>query len=664
MSSMTSVASATSLLLVTALMAALSPVVEASIVRIVIDTVESPTDDPQVYGDVGAYERLVGRAFGELDPADPRNALIQDLDLAPRNERGRVEYIVDFVLRKPVDLAHSSGVLRYDAPNRGNARGVDPYFQHRGHILLAAGWQGDVPGGTRRLRVEVPVARQPDGSAVTGIVRAELITRRPTDTLPLSGGAFSNAHTPYAAASLDQPTATLTERRRAGDPAELVPRARWRFADCGDVSFPGRPRPTHVCLEGGFDPALIYELTYTATDPLVLGIGFAATRDLVSFFHHAEADLTGTENPIAGVVRHTVGAGTSQSGNFVKTFIHLGFNEDESGRPVFDGLVPLIAARHTALNVRFGQPGRGGGQREDHVYPGHSAPSTWAPSYDEVADRTGGILVRCRASGTCPKVVQPLSTAEYWHLQASPTHTDAPGRADIVLPPEVRVYLFASTQHGPRGGTGGCVYPLNPNPYADTLRALTVALEAWVVDGVEPPASRVPRVDDGTLVASGHLAWPPIPGVTYTGLVNTMPLLDFGPGYRPDDESGIVREPPVRPGRDYGILVPQVDQDGNDLAGIRSTTIQAPVGTYTGWNYLDSGDACILSGAFFPFATTRAEREEAGDPRSSLEERYGDQAGYVAAVRAASAGLVAERVLLPEDAERLVAEAETTPLFP
>ncbi len=663
MSSMTTVTRTTRLAILTAVLAS-GPAVEASIVRIVIDTVESPTDDGRVFGDMGPYERLIGRAFGELDPDDPRNALIQDLDLAPRNERGRVDYVVDFVLRKPVDLAHSSGILRYDAPNRGNAFAVDPYFQHRGHILLAAGWQGDVPEGTSGLRVEVPVASHPDGSAVTGIVRAELITRRATQTLPLSGGAFSGGHVPYAAASLDQPTATLTARRRASDPAELVPRARWRFADCGDASFPGRPLPTHVCLDGGFDPALIYELTYTARDPLVLGIGFAATRDLVSFFRHDAVDGAGTQNPIGGVVRHTIGAGTSQSGNFVKTLIHLGFNEDESGRPVFDGLVPLIAARHTALNVRFGQPGRGGGQREDHVYPGHAAPSTWAPSYDAVADRTGGMLVRCRASLTCPKVVQPLSTAEYWHLQASPTHTDAKGLEDIVLPPEVRVYLFASTQHSPRGGAGGCVYPLNPAPYADTLRALTVALEAWVVEGVEPPDSRVPRVHDGTLVAPSRLAWPAIPGVTYTGLVNPMPLLDFGPGYRHADESGIVREPPVRPGRDYGVLVPQVDQDGNDLAGIRSTAIQAPVGTYTGWNYLDSGDACILSGAFFPFATTRAERERAGDPRSSLEERYGDQAGYVAAVRAASAALVAERLLLPEDADRLVAEAEVAPLFP
>ncbi len=219
---MTPVARATSLLIVTVLMVASSPVVEASIVRIVIDTVESPSDDGQVYGDVGAYERLVGRAFGELDPDDPRNALIQDLDLAPRNERGRVEYVVDFVMRKPVDLARSSGVLRYDAPNRGNARNVDPYFQGLGHILLAAGWQGDVPGGTRRLRVEVPVARQGDGAAVTGRVRAESITRRATHTLPLSGGAFSGTHVPYAAASLDQPTATVTQRRRADDPADLV----------------------------------------------------------------------------------------------------------------------------------------------------------------------------------------------------------------------------------------------------------------------------------------------------------------------------------------------------------------------------------------------------------------------------------------------------------
>ena len=293
------------------------------------------------------------------------------------------------------------------------------------------------------------------------------------------------------------------------------------------------------------------------------------------------------------------------------------------------------------------------------MYPGHAAPSAWAPTHDAVADRTGGILGRCRTSGTCPKVMQPLSTAEYWHLQASPTHTDATGEVDLDLPPEVRVYLFSSTQHGPRGGEGPCVYPLNPNPFAETLRALTVALEAWVIDDVAPPASRVPRIDDGTLVPASGLAWPDVPGVRYTALVNPMELLDFGPEYRHEDESGVVREPPVVTDREYAILVPQVDEDaGLDLAGIRSTTVQAPLGTYTGWNYLENGDACILSGAFFPFAETRAEREALNDPRRSLEERYGDHEGYVDAVRAAADRLVAQRLLLPEDADRLVAEAQ------
>lgn len=639
------------------------------------------------FGNVGAYEKISGTFTGEVDPADARNGIITDLKLAPRNANGKVEYTSEFVLFKPVDMSKANGVLRYDAPNRGNIVNLDPYFASRGYVFLSSAWQGDVPESAGRVTLTVPVAKNADGSSIIGTYRAELLpTVATTASLTLPGGAFNGAMVPYAPASLDntQPGYVLTRRINESDPRQLIPATDWKFAQCSStVPFPGTPDPANICVKGGWDPQYLYELVYVAKDPKVMGLGLAAVRDMVSFLRSAPADAPGVSNPVAGAIRYAIGSGVSQCGNFMKTFINLGFNQAADGSKVFDGVFAQIAARQTNINMRFAVPGGGGGVRADHTAFGQGGRRGLAKDYvDDVAGRQGGIMTRCDASGTCPKLFVGFSGTEFWTLQGSPMLTDAFGTKDLVQPDNARVYYYASSQHllgAPSvpgasaaaifGPAYNALYATNGNTgVVPVIRALYQDLEDWVVRGTQPPDNQVPRIADATLVAPAHVAFPAIPGVTYTGLVNTFHLLDWGPQYTPQDETGIATQvPPAYLGRDYAILVPQVDADGNDIAGIRSLDVAVPLATNTGWNTINRPgivDQPGLVGSFFPLQKTAAARASANDPRLSIEERYGTQSGYVAAVTAAASSLVARRFLLQADADAAIAYATAHPVLP
>ncbi len=542
------------------------------------------------FGNVGAYEKISGTFTGEVDPADARNGIITDLKLAPRNANGKVEYTSEFVLFKPVDMSKANGVLRYDAPNRGNIVNLDPYFASRGYVFLSSAWQGDVPESAGRVTLTVPVAKNADGSSITGTYRAELLpTVATTASLTLPGGAFNGAMVPYAPASFDntQPGYVLTRRINESDPRQLIPATDWKFAQCSSaVPFPGTPDPANICVKGGWDPQYLYELVHVAKDPKVIGMGLAAVRDMVSFLRSAPADASGAANPVAGAIRYAIGSGVSQCGNFMKTFINLGFNQAADGSKVFDGVFAQIAARQTNINMRFAVPGGGGGVRADHTAFGQGGRRGLAKDYvDDVAGRQGGIMTRCDASGTCPKLFVGFSGTEFWTLQGSPMLTDAFGTKDLVQPDNARVYYYASSQHllgAPSvpgasaaavfGPAYNALYATNGNTgVVPVIRALYQDLEDWVVRGTQPPDNQVPRMADATLVAPAHVAFPAIPGVTYTGLVNTFHLLDWGPQYTPQDETGIATQvPPAYLGRDYAILVPQVDADGNDRRAVGS----------------------------------------------------------------------------------------------
>ncbi len=652
--------------------------VQARITRIVVEHRESPAYKGQSFKDAGTYERLSGHAYGELDPKDPLNAIITDLQLAPRNARGMVEYGATFSMAKPADLARASGVLVYLVPNRGNisleqtgnAGALITDFLNRGHVVLASGWQGDIPPKDGIETIAVPVAKNPDGSSITGQVLVRFSDMPPnTNTLPFIRGrqAQTTAGQPVG---LDTSKATLT--RRASEGTEIIPirGSDWAFADCAKTAFPGTPDPDKICLKSGFDPAFLYELVYTAKDPLVLGIGYAATRDLNAFFRYGVQDDTGAPNLLARRISFAVGQGNSQSGNFLRSFLHLGFNQDESGRIVFDGANPNIAPRQLALNIRFGAPGGAAGMYE----PGSDGVVWWSDYTDEARRRpAGGLLDRCRATETCPKIVETLGASEFYALRASPDFVGTRADRDIPLPPNVRRYYFPGVTHG--GGRGGfatttpppanCELPANPNPSSDTLRAVLTALVDWVVKGTPPPPSQYPRLDRGELSAPTHTAtgFPAIPGVPLPdGILNPLYDYDFGEKFNYNDVSGItgIEPPPIR--QILPSLAPRVDADGNEIVGVASTLHQAPLGTYLGWNVVArgffKGTSCGNLGGYVPFAKTKAERMAAGDPRPSLEERYGTHDQYVATVRSAAARLVRDRFLLPEDADRLIAEAD------
>ena len=647
---------------------------EARVTRIVIEQKQTPAYEGKSFGAIGQYEILTGRAFGELDPKDPHNAIITDIQLAPRNARGMVEYVATFMLVKPVDLSKANGVLLYAVPNRGNrltpgAFGVagesgEEFFLKRGYIILHSGWQGDLQPRTGTETIVVPIAKNPDGSNITGPALARF-SNMPggTNTLPLPVA--------HEAASLDPAKAALT--KRTAEESAIIPlaAAAWAFADCSKVPFPGTPDPNKVCLKDGFDPAYLYELTYTAKEPLVLGIGFAATRDIVSFFHHTTKDETNNANPIAGHATHVIAQGVSQSGNFIKTFIHLGFNQDEANRIVWDGANDHIAGRQLAMNIRFATPGGAA-----NLYEAGSEGVLWWGEYEDTfrGRKTASLLDRCHASMSCPKIFETFGSAEFWGLRMSPNLLGTKADRDIPLPPNVRRYYFPGTTHG--GGRGGfntdvqaamgtCDLPNNPNPQSETMRALMIALTDWVIKDAAPPPSVYPRLDQGQLVRSDHRAmgFPLIPGMPLPdNLINQLLDYDFGPEFKYSDLSGVITQQPPTIKRVLPSLVPKVDADGNEIGGIASPLHQAPLGTYLGWNVTRSGfykgRICGFAGGFIPFAKTKAERLASGDPRPSLEERYRDHAGYVAAVRAAVDRLSHQRFLLPEDAARIIQQAE------
>lgn len=649
---------------------ALPATAQARLIRFVVEHRESPAFNGQSFGSAGQYEILSGHFTGELDPADPHDAVITDIALAPRNAGGRVEYTATFAIAKPIDMTKSSGVLFYSVPNRGSGA---PAGSPEGHVSVVSGWQGDLTPRPNFQTIAVPIARNQDGSSITGPVFERLINMPPgATTLPLNTAAYI-ALTYQRPVTLDTAKASLN--RRASQTAEpvLVPPTDWAFADCSAKSFPGVPDPAKICLKSGFDPSFEYDLAYTAKDPLVLGIGYAATRDLNSFLRYEKMDSASSANPVAGRTKWALARGNSQSGNFLRSYINLGFNQDESNRIVWDGINPHIAARQITLNIRFGIPGGAAGTNE----PGSEGVVWWNDYTDTVRRHpAGGLLDRCRATNTCPKIVETFGALEFWYLRESPNLVGTDAKADIELPANVRRYFFPGTAHGGgRGGFGtntpappaGCLLPANPNPENETMRALIAALVDWVTKGTEPPPSRYPRLDRHELGTATRAAmgFPEIPGApSPDGLVNAVLDNDFGPGFHYNDLSGVISLMPPVVRQVIPTLVPKVDADGTDIGGVPSILHQAPLGTYLGWNPVaagfDKGKQCALAGGYIPFAKTKAERMASGDPRLSLEERYKNHAGYVASVKAAAKKAVEDRFLLEDDAQRLIADAEAS----
>ncbi|HEX2546437.1 MAG TPA: alpha/beta hydrolase domain-containing protein, partial [Ramlibacter sp.] len=649
-----------------------------------------------------AYERIAGRAFGELDPKLPQNAIIQDIERGLEAD-GKLRYVATFTMTKPVDLARASGLLWHDVPNRGRRLTLNEQAEARaGDIELQSAWQGDNAGATAVRPtmaagglhwLQLPIARGPNGERITGDVFGRIVNRSGPASQPL---LVQTNPVPYRPVSLDTKLSRLVARTGESTRGEVtgetaIAPGDWAWAKCDAANpFPGTPDPTHICLKGGFEPSKLYQVVFQAADPYVLGAGFAAWRDVGMFFKTARADDTGTPNPIAGAVKASIGRGISQSGNFLRGWLHLGFNRDESGRQVHDGLWPTIAGRRIALNFRWAQPD---GVLELYQ-AGSEGPQWWLPAPDPVrGGPTVGILDRCTSTRTCPKIIEHFGSAEVWALKLTPEWVGTDGKVDLPLPPTVRRYYIASSTHG--GGAGGfdtslpgkglpttgatCpgnnfgvgTLPANPVPHLHTVNAIREHFRAWVMRGVEPPPSRWPRLADGTLAAANKQAigFPTLPQLraTIPEADFILPVIDYdwGPQFNPVDGSGIASKAPPGIRQVLPMFAPKVDADGNELGGVPVVLLDAPLGTYLGWNITAGGDRpfhqgqiCNYVGGMIPFARTAQERQANGDPRLSLQERYGSHEGYVERVRRATGRAMAEGFLLRDDADALLKAAQ------
>ena len=678
----------------------------ARITRIVVD---ETTPLPALSSGGIAFEQLAGRAFGELDPQAPGNALIQDIELA-KDADGKVRYVATFMLTKPVDMQQASGLMWHEVPNRGVRRPNVVQEREFGDIDLTSAWQGDNAGNTAVRAgmgvtqphwLKLPVAKNPDGSVVTGDVFARIVNRSGMVSQPL---IVQSNPVPYKPASLDTRQAKLVSRTAESTRGEVVGEtpiapADWAWAKCDAANpFPGTPDATQICLRSGFDAAKLYQVVFKAADPYVLGVGFAAWRDVGVFFKTAVADDTGTPNPVAKAITHSIGRGVSQSGNFLRGWLHLGFNRDEAGKQVHDGLWPIIAGRRIALNFRWAQPD---GVLELYQ-AGSEGPQWWSRHADPVrGGPAAGILDRCEATRTCPKIVEHFGSAEVWALKLTPEWVGTDAKADLPLPRNVRRYYIASSNHGggaggfdsslpgaglPNGGAacpgnnyGTGVLPANPVPHTETVNALRVHFRQWVMRGTEPPPSRWPTLaakngdSQGTLALAtkAALGFPTLPqlrpGVPEPDFI--MPVIDYdwGPQFNAADGSGIASNAPPLIRQVLPMFAPKVNADGNELGGVPVVLLDAPLGTYLGWNItaggarpFHQGQICNYVGGMIPFARTIEERKAIGDPRLSLQERYTNHDGYVAAVRKAADRASREGFLLPVDAALLIKLAEAS----
>jgi hypothetical protein len=630
----------------------------------------------QSFGMVGPYEQLTAVARFAIDPKDDRNRVIVDLDLAPRNDDGKVEFVADVVILTPKNPAKGNGAIFYDVNNRGKklALGMfnrppggpgpdeknpagDGFLMRQGYTVVWSGWIGELLPGDGRLLLQAPQARV-NGELVRGIVRYEMSSDKPVKSMPLSRRDF---HGSYPPTTEGEAKGVLTKRIHEKDKREIVPRESWKLVRLPlrevKQGVPGTLPQVRLELAGGFEPGVLYELICEAEGSIVQGVGFAGVRDLISFLRHDETPM----NPLRlsddkPAVNRAFAFGVSQSGRFLRHLLYQGFNEDTQGRIVFDGLIPHVAGGGLGFfNHRFAQPTRHNGQHEDHLYPADLFPFTYGPSFDPFTHRTDGILAHY-GSTKKPKVMHTQSAAEYWHRSGSLVHTSPLGTQDAEIPANVRIYSFGGTQHGPASfppAKGISDNYANFGDYRPLLRGLLVALDEWVRTGKEPPASVYPRLADKTLVnwTQEATGFPKIPGVRFPTVIQQPSFLDLGPDFH---RRGIItHEPPIIKG-DYKVLVPKCDTDGNDRGMLQPPEVAAPLGTYTGWNlrrkeYGADGMLTNLLGSFIPFPSGDAVP---ADPQRTVQQRYANSKTYLQRLDSACDRLVRDRYMLAEDRPR------------
>jgi len=630
----------------------------ASVSRIVVQSREDVLGG-RPFGAAGSYEKLVGVVELALDPANAANAAIVDLARAPKDASGRVTASANFMVLRPKSMPRERAVALLEVSNRGGKAAL-PYFARAvwsadptsgaelgdalplrlGLTLIWVGWQFDVPRRDGVLRLDAPVATD-DGRPIEGLVRSDWTVDERTVSLQLG----HRGHRPYPVADPEHRDNVLTERDGRLEPRRVVPRDQWRFVE-GD---------TRITRAGGFEPGKIYELVYRARDPVVVGIGLAVVRDVMSYAKYDESSLF--------PVRLGIGLGISQTGRFLRHFVYQGFNTDEARRAVFDGLfVHTAGAGRGSFNHRFAQPSRDAHRFSAFFYATDLFPFAGRSQRDPETGVTDGLLAH---EAHLPKIFFTNTGYEYWGRAASLLHVTPAADADLEPSANERIYHLAGAQHfvvDPPAmsdrSSSVASYRGSPLDFHPVLRSLLTRLVEWVRDGREPPPSAYPRLADGTLVAVERVRAPVIPGVSWPRVAQEAHRVDYGPRW----SEGIITLEPPRLGKPFPVRVPQVDADGNELAGVRSLELLAPLATYTPWSLrggaANPGELVDFYGTFIPFSRDAAERERRRDPRASVTERYGDHPRYIELVRRRADMLLRAGFLLDEDVPRVVEQVE------
>lgn len=619
----------------------------AQVTQLDLEVVASPAFDGQHFGDIGQYEHLRGTAYAALDPSHRLNRDIINIQKAPRNQNGLVEYSTTVEIYRPINMHRWNKAIYHTVPNRGGAGAGERVLLEMGFALVRVGWQGDIPGNPKNIVAFLPVAKDANGTSIHGQAIEEFIFNDRSHT--------SRARLTYPLASQNVTQGNLTVRQHQTDPRQTPADLKWRAVNLNEIEI---QRPS------AFDGGAIYEFTYIAKDPIVMGLGFAAVRDVISFLRYTSEQTPGITNPLEfeGLSSTVISLGISQSGRFLRDMLYQGFNEDLNGEIIFDGIHPDIAgSRKTFTNYQFSQPGRWQKQHEDHLYPGDHFPFTYVEMADPISGRTDGIQNKCALSKTCPKILHTDGEAELWQARSSLIVTTPTGE-HVDLPDNVRTYLIAGTQHGGGPGihstrltqdygSGICQNLANPLSLREIRSALSVALYRWVAFGQNPPPSRFPTIANGGLIKASDLNFPALRNVMYSGSVNT--LRDHDHSVHPPQEGGF-----------YSVLVGRVNSDGNMIDGVHPPNLTVPIGTHTGWNLRSDGYAeggqCGGTGSFIPFSANKTNRSETGDPRKSLAERYSTHQEYVTLLSQAVEQLVNSGYLLASDGTAILALAIQT----
>ena len=623
--------------------------------------------DSKSFGESGPYERITGRVYFTVPVANLHNQPIVDLANAANLQNGEVEFFADFVAVRPKDAAKGNGTLLLENPNRGNPHilslvdGGDEDLSHsagdgwllrNGFTVVALGWQWDATG-PKALRLYAPIAKD-HGKTISGLLRGDISLPAKADEIPLGHVILGNiGGSEYPVAQPDDPRNTLTVRDSREGKRTAIPRSEWQFASMVDGKLTPSNRSIH--LNGGFEPGRIYEYVYVVADPIVAGLSFAAVRDFAAYAKHTPDSIT----PASRVL----GEGISQNGRFLRDFLYQGFNADEEGRIALDGVLAHVAgAGRGSFNYRFAQPSRDAQPTSAIFFPTDIFPFTDQPEVDPLTGEKGGLLDRAQLDRVVPKIFFSNTSYEYWGRAASLIHTSANGKGDATIGPNVRIYYFTGLQHfsgpfPPARGTASLLgrEPQSPLPIRYFWRAMITNMDAWVRSGTAPPPSVYPTIAAHTLVPVSELAFPRIPHVELPTEANTAYRLDYGPHWR----NGILAAQPRQVGKPFTILVPQVDADGNELAGVHLPEISAPLATYTGWNLRDpsigSGSQRVaFEGSYLPFCLNETDRKQTGDSRKSIAERYAGRVAYLGQYARATDELIQQRWILPEDRASLL----------